>query len=70
MFNSMRARRHLPLRQSTKVVLNLMTPDGSVWGLTMSAGTERFIGRYSQVPGLAADGPLLEYQPVGWARSG
>jgi hypothetical protein len=66
----MRARRRLPLRQSPKVVLNLMAPDGGVWGLEMSAGTERFIGRYSQVPGLDADGPLLEYQPLGWARSG
>jgi hypothetical protein len=48
----------------------LLTPDGDAWDLTVSAGTERFIGYYSLVPGLRSQGPLLEYQPVGCVSSG
>ena len=70
MFYRMRATRPLPSRQVSKLRLNLRTPDGASWELTMTAGMERFIGHYSQVPGLESDGRLLEYQAVGCARSG
>lgn len=66
----MRARLPLSPRQSSKIRLNLLTPDGGAWDLTVSVGMKRFIGSYSQVPGLGSNGPLLEYQPVGCARSG
>ncbi len=66
----MRAQRRLHGRQLPKLRLNLRTPDGAGWYLVVSAGMERFIGPYSQVPGLNSGRPLLEYQPVGCARSG
>jgi len=66
----MRATCPLPSRQSSKIQLMLRSPDGGCWGLTVSAGMERFIGPYSRVPGLGSGSPLLEYQPVGCARSG
>ncbi|MET1112422.1 MAG: hypothetical protein ABWX67_12945 [Allosphingosinicella sp.] len=50
--------------------LSLRTPEGGGWDLIVSLGMERFIGSYSRVPGLDSNGPLLEYQPVGCARSG
>ena len=65
----MRAQRR-PSRQASQIQLMLRTPDGDRWGLTLSSGMERFIGQYSQVPGLGSDGPLLAYQAVGCARSG
>lgn len=65
MFYRMRTQRPLPARQSPKLRLSLRTPDGAGWDLVVSAGMERFIGHYSQVPGLRSGGPLLEYQPVG-----
>ena len=61
----MRTQRPLQARQSTRLRLNLQAPDGAPWDLVVSAGMERFIGRYSQVPGLSSGRPLLEYQPVG-----
>ncbi|HEX8062898.1 MAG TPA: hypothetical protein VF535_06750 [Allosphingosinicella sp.] len=64
MFNHMRARLPLPTRPPAKLQLMLRTPDGAGWDLTVSAGMERFIGHYSQVPGLSSASPLLEYQPV------
>lgn len=70
MFHSMRAQRQPPSRQSSKIMLNLRAPDGGSWDLKVSVGMERFIGHYSQVPGLGSEGPLLEYQAVGCARSG
>lgn len=62
---NMRAMRQPSSCLSPKIRLNLRTPDGGSWSLTLSAGMERFIGHYSQVPGLASDSPLLEYQAVG-----
>jgi hypothetical protein len=57
-------------RRPSKIRLNLLTPEGGAWTLTVSVGMVRFIGPYSRVPGLGSKGPLLEYQPVGCARSG
>lgn len=70
MFYNMRAMRRVPSRLSPKIRLNLRMPDGGPWDLILSAGMERFIGHYSQVAGLSAEGPLLEYQAVGCACSG
>jgi hypothetical protein len=70
MLPNMRVKRPLPSSQSAKIRLNLLTPDGGAWKLTLSVGMERFIGHYSQVPGLGSSSPLLDYQPVGCARSG
>lgn len=70
MFSSMRAQRPPRPRQASKIQLMLRTPDGGRWGLTVSAGMDRFIGLYSQVPGLGSDSPLLKYQPVDRARRG
>jgi hypothetical protein len=70
MFYRMRTQRPLPSGLSPKIQLKLRTPDGGGWDLTLSVGMERFIGHYSRVPGLSSDSPLLEYQPVGCARSG
>jgi hypothetical protein len=70
MFYRMRAQRPQPSARPSKIRLKLRTPGGGGWDLTVSAGMERFIGRYSRVPGLGSDSPLLEYQPVGCARSG
>lgn len=70
MFHHMRAERRLPLRQPPKLRLSLRTPDGAGWDLVVSAGMERFIGPYPKLPGLRSGTPLLEYQPVGCARSG
>ncbi len=66
----MRAQRPPSSRQLPKIRLNLRTCQGAAWDLDVSAGMERFIGHYSRVPGLGSAGPLLEYQPVGCARSG
>ena len=57
-------------RTDSKTRLRLRTPDGDRWDLIVSDGVERFIGHYSQVPGLGSGDRLLEYQPVGCARSG
>jgi len=66
----MRAKLPPSSRQSSKIRLNLRTRDGGAWDLTVSVGMERFIGPYSRVPGLSSNSPLLDYQPVGCARSG
>ena len=70
MSHPMRAPLPLPLRQASRIRLNLRTRDGGAWDLIVSAGMERFIGFYSRVPGLGSGSPLLDYQPVGCARSG
>jgi hypothetical protein len=66
----MRAERRLPVQQPRKLRLKLRTADGAGWELVMSSGMERFIGPYPKLPGLSSGKPLLEYQPVGCARSG
>ncbi|TFI57958.1 hypothetical protein E2493_12230 [Sphingomonas parva] len=46
-----------------RVELVLTTADGHPWAVTMSAGTERFIGRYPRLNRLlVVDGPLLDYR--------
>ena len=49
-------------RLGSKVQLLLRTPDGAVWGLTLSCGMERFIGHYPRVAGLGSGSPLLRYE--------
>jgi hypothetical protein len=44
------------------IELHLVCADGSPWSLKMSAGTEKFIGRYPRLTRLLVDGPLLEYR--------
>ena len=51
------------------VELALRLEDGTLWQVSMSAGTERFIGAYSRLDGFRGDAPLLTYQPVGAARA-
>jgi hypothetical protein len=70
MYDNMRSKPPLPSRRAPKIRLNLRTRDGDSWDLTVSTGMERFIGSYSRVPGLGSSGPLLDFQPVGCARSG
>ena len=70
MYYRMRAQRPPPSARPPKIRLELRTSDGGGWDLTVSAGMERFIGHYPRVPGLGTCGALLEYQPVGCARSG
>lgn len=70
MLHPMRAEGPLPTRQSQKLRLSLRTPEGAGWDLVVSAGMERFIGPYSKVPGLSSGEAVLDYQPVGCARSG
>jgi hypothetical protein len=45
-----------------RVALVLHGLDGAEWAVTMSAGTERFIGHYSRLGGIDAEGPLLDYR--------
>jgi hypothetical protein len=70
MFYRMRSQHPPTSRRTSQTLLMLLTPDGDRWELTVSAGTERFIGYYSLVPGLRSQGPLLEYQPIGGVSSG
>ena len=49
--------------ERARVELLLTTADGMPWTLTMSAGVERFIGRYPRLNRiLVVDGPLLDYR--------
>jgi hypothetical protein len=48
--------------EQARVELLLTTADGSPWTLTMSAGTEKFIGRYPRLTRLLVDGALLDYR--------
>jgi hypothetical protein len=36
--------------------------DGTPWTVSMSAGMERFVGRYPRLTRLVIDGPLLDYR--------
>lgn len=51
-------------RTPAKIQLVLRTPGGGCCRVILSDGMERFIGRYSRLPGLGSDSPLLEYRPV------
>jgi hypothetical protein len=49
--------------QPAKLELVLSRADGTPWTLTMSAGIERFIGRYPRINRIqVVDGPLLDYR--------
>ena len=53
----------LQTAEQVRVELLLTTADGTPWTLTMSAGVERFIGRYPRLNRiLVVDGPLLDYR--------
>ncbi|HEX8572834.1 MAG TPA: hypothetical protein VF759_08790 [Allosphingosinicella sp.] len=58
----------MPPGQASKIRLQLRTPDGRGWGLTLSNGMERFIGHYPRVAGLGSGGPLLRYESIEGAR--
>ena len=48
-----------------QIALVLPGSDGDAWTLTMSAGTERFIGRYPRLESIAAgDEPLLDFRTI------
>jgi hypothetical protein len=47
-----------------RVALNLRTPDGRPWQLTMAAGTEIFIGRYRRIEAFNYGSGLLQYSCV------
>ena len=70
MMYPLRTERASPAQPSSRIQLVLRTPDGNPWSLILSAGMERFVGRYSRVAGLRSDGLLLEYKPVGVMRNG
>jgi hypothetical protein len=48
--------------EEARIELLLLRADGTPWSLTMSAGTEKFIGRYPRLTRLLIDGPLLDYR--------
>lgn len=50
------------IADSRRVELLLRLEDGSPWRLTVSAGVERFVGRFPLIEGLRADGPLLRFR--------
>jgi hypothetical protein len=48
--------------EPARVELVLSRSDGTSWTLSMSAGSERFVGRYPRIPRLLIDGPLLPFR--------
>ena len=50
------------------VELALRLEDGTPWRVSMSAGTERFIGAYSRLDAFRSDDVLLTYRTVSAAR--
>lgn len=48
--------------EPAQVELVLYRADGTPWTLSMSAGVERFVGRFPRLPRLLIDGPLLQYR--------
>jgi hypothetical protein len=48
--------------EQARVELLLTRADGSPWSLTMSAGMEKFVGRYPRLTRLLVDGPLLDFR--------
>jgi hypothetical protein len=53
-----------PFLNAPRVELVLRLADGSPWRLTLSAGSERFIGYYPRLDSFDAGGPLLSYRAV------
>ena len=45
-----------------QVELVLADAEGAPWRLSMTKGSERFIGFYPRLPGFAGDAPLLTYR--------
>ncbi len=53
----------IPVRPETaRLELVLRAGDGGEWRLILSAGMDRFIGRYPLVDGLGSAGPLLRFR--------
>ena len=48
--------------EPAQVELVLIRHDGTPWTLSMSAGSERFVGRFPRLPRLLLDGPLLNFR--------
>lgn len=48
--------------EPAQVELILSRNDGTPWTLSMSVGTERFVGRFPRLPRMLVDGPLLNYR--------
>ena len=48
--------------EPARLELMLTRHDGTPWTLSMSAGMERFVGRYPRLTRLVIDGPLLDYR--------
>lgn len=48
-----------------RVELVLAGADGAPWRLAMSAGMERFVGRYPLLATIAPDGAWLRYEAAG-----
>jgi hypothetical protein len=52
-----------PAADCVELVLN--RADGGDWVLRMSAGAERFVGRYPRLGGIDGGGPLLMFRKAG-----
>ena len=50
-----------PFLDAPRIELVLRLADGSPWRLSLSAGIERFIGRYPRIDGFGDDGALLSF---------
>ena len=50
-----------PRPDTPRLALVLRLGDGTPWRLTLSPGTERFIGYYPLVEGIDPGGPLLRF---------
>ncbi len=48
--------------ERAQIELRLTRADGTPWAVTMSAGTEKFIGRYPRLTRFVVDGPLLDFR--------
>ena len=48
--------------ERARIELLLTRADGTPWAVTMSAGTEKFIGRYPRLTRFIVDGPLLDFR--------
>lgn len=53
-------------RDTARVELVLTSCTGAPWHLSLSPGSEQFIGRYPRIDGLA-EGALLQFRTVGAA---
>ena len=51
-------------QNNSRVALTLRTPDGRPWQLTMTAGTEIFIGRYRRIEEFNYGSGLIHFSCV------